>query len=78
VQARRHPRPGCSPPILGCLITSPSQSGLCCGPVPMDLDQRSLVSSHAPAPAFMLGAGAGFVASLITRTSGFSLLTSSA
>jgi hypothetical protein len=44
----------------------------------MDLDQRSQVSSHAPAPAFMLGAGAGFVASLITRTSGFSLLTSSA
>jgi hypothetical protein len=36
----------------------------------MDLDQLSQVISHATAPAFMLGAVAGFVSILITRMNG--------
>ena len=37
---------------------------------PMDLTQLSQVISHATAPAFMLGAVAGFVSILIARMNG--------
>ena len=36
----------------------------------MDLDHLSQLISHATAPAFMLGAVAGFVSILITRMNG--------
>jgi hypothetical protein len=39
-------------------------------PGPMDLSQLSQVISHATAPAFLLGAVAGFVSILIARMNG--------